>query len=329
MQAFVVRIADQIASTPREGRFEYVPDGATVHTLASGQYGYALDAAATVEMIARASVAEQREIVLPVMVIAPRVTLADLEQLLPLDLLSEGETSFEGSTPGRLQNIHVASARFHGVVIPPHSTFSFLDNLGLVTTANGYGESWIIYGDRTVLGPGGGVCQVSTTCFRAAFLAGLPIVERWPHTFRVSWYEPPLGLDAAVFSPTTDMKFANDTDTPIIIETEVDEDAAKLYFRFYGKSTGRTVTLEGPETSNPTKPGDPVFDVDSSLAPGQRIRLEWAHDGIDASVHRTIQQDGQLIVKELLFSRYEPWPDRFRIAPSDQPQAVEENPPER
>jgi vancomycin resistance protein YoaR len=142
------------------------------------------------------------------------VARQDLEALLPLSLISVGETSFAGSTADRRQNIREATSRFHGVVVPPGRRFSFLDHLGPVTVADGYSQSWIIYGDRTILGPGGGVCQVSTTAFRAAFWGGYPIEERWPHSYRVSWYEPPLGLDAAVFSPGTDMRFPQRHRTP-------------------------------------------------------------------------------------------------------------------
>jgi vancomycin resistance protein YoaR len=190
-----------------------------------------------------------------------------------------------------------------------------VQNLGPVTVANGYTEAWIIYGDRTILGPGGGVCQVSTTCFRAAFWAGLPIVERSPHSYRVSWYEPPVGLDAAVFSPSVDTKFQNDADTPLLILTEVDEKNSKLYFRFYGKPSGRKVTLEGPTTSNPVKPGDPIVEQDPSLSPGARVQVETPRDGLDVTLYRIVEQDGTILSKDRFFSRYVPWPARYRVGP--------------
>jgi vancomycin resistance protein YoaR len=235
---------------------------------------------------------------------------------MPLQLLGEGKSSFQGSSQGRLQNIKVASARFRGAVIPPGAVFSFLDHLGLVTVANGYSLSWVIYGDRTLLGPGGGVCQVSTTCFRAGFWSGLPIVERRPHAYRVGWYEPPLGLDAAVFSPTADMRFENDTDEPIVVRATVDERTATLHFRLYGRSPERTVTMEGPETENPVQAGEPILEEDLALAPGQRVQVERAHDGLDVTVYRIVDRPGQEPIRESFFSRYSPWPARFRVGPS-------------
>jgi vancomycin resistance protein YoaR len=316
VRAALQKVADEIARSPREARFGYDPKNNTLTTLTPGQNGYALDVAAAQALVIDASLSRQREITLPVRVVPPSVTRANLQALLPLDLLSVGESGFLGSTPERLQNIRVATARFDGLVVPARSTFSFLQNLGPVTVANGYSEAWIIYGNRTVLGPGGGVCQVSTTCFRAAFWAGLPIIERWPHSYRVSWYEPPVGLDAAVFSPQVDMKFQNDTDTPLLILTEVDTKNSKLYFRFYGKSAGRKVTLEGPTLGTPVPPGEPIVEEDATLSPGARVQVEWPHEGLDVTLYRIVEQNGSVVARDKLFSRYEPWPARYRVGPA-------------
>jgi vancomycin resistance protein YoaR len=316
IKSLLQELSDEIARAPREGRFDYDPKANVLMTLSPGQNGYALDLDRADALVAEACLSSRRKVDLPVRVIPPRVTRADWEALMPLQLVSEGESSFVGSTPQRLQNIRMATAQFHGVVVPAQTTFSFLEHLHLVTIANGYSESWVIYGDRTVLGPGGGVCQVSTTCFRAAFWGGFPITERSPHSYRVSWYEPPIGLDAAVFSPIVDMKFRNDTDTPLLILTQVDEKNAKLYFRFYGRPVGRKVSLEGPVTSNPIKAGDPVYEEDPALSPGTREQVEWPHDGLDVTLYRVVEQNGALVSRDKIFSHYEPWPARYRVGPS-------------
>ena len=317
--SLVSQIAADIAQTPREGRFRFDPADGTLTTLEAPYYGIALDQEAANEAIAQACFANDHSVDLPVRWIAPRVTRAALEALLPLSLISEGESSFRDSSAGRLQNIQTATARFDGLTLPAQSAFSFLQALGQVTVANGYSQSWVILGDETVLGPGGGVCQVSTTCFRAAFLGGYPILERWPHSYRVSWYEPPLGLDAAVFEPITDMRFLNDTDSPILVQTEVNLDAATLHFRFYGAEPRRQVTLEGPETSNPTPAGEPIIEQNPALAPGQRLLIERAHDGIDASIYRIIEEDGQIVSREELRSHYRAWPARYQVGPEPPP----------
>jgi len=135
----------------------------------------------------------------------------------------------------------------------------------------------------------------------------------------VSWYEPPLGLDAAVFEPTTDMRFLNDTDAPILVQTEVDLDRSALYFRFYGSTPKRTVTLEGPTTSDPTPAGEPIIEQNPALAPGQRVQIERAHDGIDASIVRIIEQNGQIVAREELRSHYRAWPARYQVGPDPTP----------
>ena len=315
VSAYVRALAPQLTRTPREARFDYDPDTQTLTTLTPGQIGYALNVPGAEAAVLNACYAAQREVALPIIAIPPRVTRADLEALLPLTLVGEGESSFAGSTAERLQNIKTATAVYHGVLVPARSTFSFVSYLGAVTMAQGYSEAWIIYGGRTILGPGGGVCQVSTTCFRAAFWGGFQLVDRSPHAYRVSWYEPPAGLDAAVFAPVTDMKFTNDTDAPLLMLTEVDEAHNKLYFRLYSAPTGRKVTMEDPLLENPVPAGDPVYDVDPTLAPGVRILAERAHDGIDATIYRTVEQDGAILSRDKIFSRYEPWPARYRVGP--------------
>ena len=102
------------------------------------------------------------------------------------------------------------------------------DALGDVSLDTGYAEALIIFGDRTIKGVGGGVCQVSTTLFRTAFFGGYQIDERWFHAYRVKYYEQTAsgghdenlaGLDATVFAPQVDFRFTNDTPYWLLMET--------------------------------------------------------------------------------------------------------------
>jgi len=313
VRAWVERLSEALDRPSREGRYDYDPSERTLRTLSPEQYGWALEVDEAAERISRACGAEgERRVELPVRSIAPRVTREDLEALLPLSLIAEGETSLAGATPERLQNVRSAAARFHGRVVPGSTSFSFLDTLGPVTVAEGYTRAWAMLDEPTVLGPAGGVGQVSTTCFRAAFFGGYPIEERWAHSYRVDWYEPPLGLDAAVYSPDRDLRFRNDTETPILILTEVDEIAARLVFRFYGAPRTREVTMDGPVTANETPAGDPVFAPDYTLAAGERREEEPAHDGVDVTVYRVIRE-GDRTMREEYVSRYAPQPARMRV----------------
>jgi vancomycin resistance protein YoaR len=315
LRAFVAGLARQVDRPARAGRYDYDADTGSLSVLAVEQFGLALDVEAAVAALEAACLSQDRHIELPVQVVAPPVTRAEIEALLPLELVAEGETGFAGSTEERLHNIEVATALFQGVTIAPQARFSMVEHLGLVTQANGYSESWVIYGNQTLLGPGGGVCQVATTLFRAAFWAGLPIIERTPHAYRVSWYEPPVGLDAAVFSPWVDVKFDNDTDTPLLIQTEVDQANATLHFRLYGRSVGRTVRLEGPTLGPAIPPGPDVIEPDPALAPGERVLVERAKEGVEVTLYRIILVDGEEVARERFLSKYQPWPARYREGP--------------
>ncbi|MGI6367346.1 MAG: VanW family protein [Anaerolineae bacterium] len=320
MQALVTEIAAAIDRPARQGRLDYDAAAGTLVSIRPEQMGRTLDQARTLSLLETACLsASGRSVQLPVTVSEPAVTRAELEALLPLELISTGETGFVGANEARIHNISEAAERFRGIVVAPNSRFSFVEHVGDVTIAQGYTEGWVIVGDETVLGPGGGVCQVSTTFFRAAFWGGYPIADRTPHAYRVSWYEPPLGLDAAVFTPYVDLKFDNDQDTPILIQPEVDRANGKLYFRFYGRPTGRTVQMEGPVITATLPPGEPVIELDPSLAPGERIQTETAREGADVTVFRLIEVDGRMVAREPFISRYEPWSAHYREGPPATP----------
>lgn len=317
VRAFIETLAGEIERPPRQGRFGYDAATATLSVMAVEQYGIELDVEAGLAALMTAILdPTDRHVELQANVIAPAVTHEQLQALLPLELVGFGETGFAGSTEARMQNIEVATALYEGLVVPPRSRFSMVEHMGLVTLANGYTESWVIVGNRTLLGPGGGVCQVATTLFRAAFWGGFPIIERTPHSYRVAWYEPPVGLDAAVFTPWVDVKFDNDTDTPLLIMTEMDRTTAKHYFRFYGRSIGRTVRMEGPHLGPLVPPGPAVIEMDPTLAPGQRVQIERPRDGVLVTVVRIIEVGGREVARERFVSDYVPWPARYREGPA-------------
>ena len=136
-----------------------------------------------------------------------------------------------------------------------------------ITLDNGYAEAVIIVGDRSLKGVGGGVCQVSTTLFRTAFFAGLPIVERHAHAYRVYYYEQTAngynsdfaGLDATVYVPLVDFKFTNDTPYWLLMETYVNPGGILITWKFYSTSDGRSVEWETSGVTNIVEPPDPLY----------------------------------------------------------------------
>ncbi len=307
LEAYAESLAAQIEKAPRNARFDFDDASGSLTPIVHSREGRALDIAETVRLINAQVTTADREITLPILPVRPEVADDDGPNLGIVELVSEGITYFKGSSAGRIHNIQVAASKFHGLVIPPGQTFSFNEHLGEVSAETGYEESVIIFGDRTRVGIGGGVCQVSTTAFRAAFWGGFPILERYAHGFRVSWYEPPVGLDATVYSPWVDFKFLNDTAHHLLIETETDVQAGSLTFRFYSTKTGRTVEMEGPFEENVVPHDPPVYEEDPTLPKGTTEQVEWARDGVDVTVYRIIKEGGEVISREKFFSRYQPW----------------------
>ena len=249
---------------------------------------------------------------LPVKTLLPKITTDQSNQLGIRQLLAEGESFFKDSIPSRVHNIILASSYLHGVVIPPGETFSFAKKIGTISAEVGYKQAYVIKNKATVLEDGGGVCQVSTTLFRAALNAGLPIVERKAHYYRVGFYEQggyPPGLDATVYPPSPDLKFKNDTPGYILIQTIVDKEAKRLVFQLYGTSDGRRVEITKPVIHSQTPPPEPIYVDEPSLAPGVIKRIDSAHWGAKVSFERKVfNADGSLKEQQTFWSNYVAWP---------------------
>lgn len=195
--------------------------------------------------------------------------------------------------------------------------------MGDVSLDTGYAEAWIIFGGRTIKGVGGGVCQVSTTLFRAAFYAGFPIVERHPHAYRVGYYEQTYndhdsnlaGLDATVFVPLVDFKFVNDSPYWLLMETYFNAASRSLTWKFYSTSDGRSIEWETTGPQNVVEPDDPVYEENPDLAEGEIKQVDWAADGADVTVTRTVYRDGQVLFSDSFVTHYMPWQDVFQYGP--------------
>lgn len=317
-------LAREINQTPRDARFHFDPATGTLTPIVSSQWGQTLDPETAAKQIEQQLVAGlqrvpgmampfPRIVDLPVNVTKPAVAMEDANKMGIKELVAQGVSNFKGSIPGRIQNIRTATEQFDGVVIPPGATFSFNQFLGSVVEANGYEDAYVIFADQTVLGPGGGVCQVSSTVFRAAFFGGFPIVERWAHAYRVGYYEPPVGLDATVFEPTVDLKFKNDTEAYLLIQPKVDLKNTTLTFNFYGTKPNRTVEMEEPIMENIVPHGPAIYTDDPTLKKGVIKQVDFAHDGADVTVWRKIIVNGQVVKREKFFSRYQPWVARYMV----------------
>jgi len=172
----------------------------------------------------------------------PQTTLAETNNLGINQLIGEGISNFAGSPDNRRHNIAAGIEKFQGVLIAPGATFSFDDDLGPVTADAGFLPELVIDNGTTLPELGGGLCQVSTTTFRAAMAAGLPITDRRNHAYAVSYYSPQ-GTDATIYPGSADLKFVNDTPGTILV-WPYEKDKNTLVFDFYGTDDGRKVALE-------------------------------------------------------------------------------------
>jgi vancomycin resistance protein YoaR len=308
-------VKGQVDRLPQDARFIFNDETRQLDVLEDSRVGRSLDIDASIRTINEAIGRGEHTVALVVTEEQPRVAATTTGQELGITELVWEETSyFYGSGAERIQNIQAAAARFHGLLVAPGETFSMGAHLGDVSLDNGFAEALIIYGGRTIKGVGGGVCQVSTTLFRAVFNAGFPIVERWPHAYRVSYYEqtangsvdPRLaGLDATVYFPLVDFKFTNDSPYWILMETYMG--SGSLTWKFYSTKDGRSVTYEttGPTNIVPAPP--PLFEENPELGKNEMKQVDWPAQGADVSVTRTVWKDGAVYFQDSIITHYEPW----------------------
>ena len=170
------------------------------------------------------------------------------EDVGELTLIASGRSNFAGSTYARMQNVRKAlRAHVNNVVVPPGETFSFNSTLGgPVTQSRGWYIAKVIFGGEELRpAAGGGICQASTTVYRAIVNAGFPVVERRAHSLYVSYYKKHgVGIDATIFPGSQDLTFLNDTEYPLLIQAY--DDGYDAVVNIYGTPDGRTVELEGP-----------------------------------------------------------------------------------
>lgn len=256
----------------------------------------------------------KREMVfdLPTQVVTPKIQASETNKLGIVELLGEGGSSFKDSIPSRVSNIRVASSRLHGIVVPPGEIFSFGKEVGDISDKTGYEKAYVIKDNKTLLEDGGGVCQVSTTMFRAVLNAGLPIIERQAHYYRVGFYEQggfPPGLDATVYPPSPDFKFKNDTENHVLIQSVFDSQKKKLYFLLYGTTDGRKTEISKPVIHSQTPPPADVYTDDPNLPAGVVKRFDVAHWGAKVSfIRKVFNADGSLKEEKTFWSNYNPWP---------------------
>jgi vancomycin resistance protein YoaR len=317
LQSRLEPVLDQIYVPAKDAQFRLV-DG-RVKVVGDAQTGQQVDVDDTVGRISDAAFAHKTEVTLKVEKVKPDYPASFRPKIQLDDLLGDSSTYYGTSSEPRRKNVEHAVELENGWLVPPDGIFSYDEFLGNVSKDNGFVTGFGIVADgdsggvTTAPVVGGGICQVSTTIFQAAFWAGMPIVERWQHPYWLTTYgDPPRGmkgLDAMVNieedGQSLDMKFQNTTGHWIAVVVQADGEYVSA--EIYGTNPGWDVEVSDPVISNIVTPPTDVRYTDSPELPaGDELQVEHAQDGFDASIHRVVSKDGQVIDDLTLSSTFAP-----------------------
>ncbi len=249
------------------------------------------------------------------------------------DLLDYSTTPYGGTLPNRIHNVELSARRLNGSVVDPGEIFSFNGAIGEISYRAGYLRAYGITQDEsssvlTIPAEGGGICQVSSTLFQAAFWAGMRFIERNTHKYWIPRYgEPPkgfVGLDATVdqvfdsngtLLKGIDLKWQNSGKNPVYIEAVTSGGILKV--SLYGTNPGWKVTVPEHQISNektPTTNRAPA-QIDPTLPPGSRIMIESARNGFDVTFVRWVSIGSTVLSRQRFNARYYPAQDIYAVGP--------------
>jgi len=297
-------IAPKIELPVQEAKF-LVKNG-RVEEFQAGETGEQIDYVSTIAGIQNSIVGNaSTTLVISIIKMEPAIGVDKINDMGIKELVSVGKTSFKGSPPNRRHNIAVGAKALNGILIAPGEEFSTIKRLSPIEAKSGYLPELVIKNNTTKPEYGGGLCQISTTLFRAVLNAGLPVLERHNHAYRVSYYEPPIGMDATIYDPKPDFRFINDTGKYLLLQTGVKGD--EVIFEFWGTKDGREIIMSTPKTFNPKSPPAPRLIETLSLPVGQKKCTEKAHAGIDTMFNYTVVYSNGEKKSEDFYSHYKPW----------------------
>jgi vancomycin resistance protein YoaR len=242
------------------------------------------------------------------------ITLAQTNDFGINELIGFGESWYYGSIATRIHNVDLTNKILNWTIVAPGEEFSFNQALGNVDTSIGYQAAYIIKDGATQLAAGGGVCQTSSTLFRALLDAGLQITRRLPHSYRVSYYEinNEPGFDATVYAGNVDLRFINDTPGHLLLEFANDSEALYMTVKIYGTSDGRSTEIVNYKNWGYQSAPAPVYIPDPNLPPGTLKQIDWSSSGIKAEFSNVIKDSsGEIIREDYYYSNYRPWSAKY------------------
>lgn len=309
---YVDGLAAEVDRPAQNALFQFDPTTLRATAFRPGIDGLTLDTNAAQETLITSleqleAGQEPQTVSLQAVATKPNVTTDSVNELGIRQLLGRGVSTFRGSIPSRIHNLALAASRINGILVVPGETFSYNEALGEVSLETGFEQAYVISDGRTVLGDGGGVCQDSTTLFRAVLDAGLPVVEWRYHSYRVGYYEQNErpGFDATVYAPTTDFKFKNDTLTHILIQALVS--GTTLTIELYGTNDGRVATISNYALWDETPPPPDLYQDDPTLPVGTVKQVDWKAWGAKTKFDYTVTRGDETLFSKTFYSVFKPW----------------------
>ena len=317
-------IGDRINREPVNAQIAWDYEKNRLQAISDSSIGVKVLAGPLADNVITSFMSDHGNVEIPVRGIQPEIDDNNLDALGITTKLGVGTSSFYGSGDERRTNIHVGTAYLNGAIVRPGEEFSFNYAIGDITAEAGYVEAAVVDGERIGKDVGGGICQVSTTVFRAAFLAGFPITEWWPHLYRLDFYEQDgwtPGLDASILQEGPretwgDFKFKNVTDGYLLIEAYVDGETDVVVL--YGAETKWDVFVSEPWEGQKLlgEDQDDVEMVDPDLEPGTVKHTELRQDGLEISYQRVVKDNnGDVISDRIFYSRFEARGDVYKVSP--------------
>ncbi|HCC84822.1 MAG TPA: hypothetical protein DEP87_04015 [Candidatus Pacebacteria bacterium] len=333
----LIKINQSLPNQPIDAEFSYDPTTLNVTKFQPGKAGLTLDFEASQNLVLSAlqtwidptltgitpsssptSKSQTVELSLPSHTQLPTHQLSETNDLGIKELVGYGESYYAHSIPSRIHNVALTAKKINLTIVKSGEEFSFNKTLGEVSAVTGFKPAYVIKSGRTELGDGGGVCQVSSTTFRAALNGGLNITKRLPHSYRVSYYElnNKPGFDATVYAGNVDFRFLNDTPGHLLIYTETDSNKLWMKVEIYGTRDGRTSEISDYKTwgATPAKPTE--YIPDASLPTGQKKQIDWSASGLKASFKYTVRDaQGAIKQEETYTSNYHSWAAKYLVGP--------------
>jgi vancomycin resistance protein YoaR len=315
ISTYITNLNDSYKVLPQEARFEFNEANNKVEAFQLNKNGYELNIGKALLQIEKEiteikkSFKKTIHVRLEKKITRPELKLNEINNMGINEQIAEGNSLFAGSAAERVHNIVTGASKLNGIIVKPGETFSFVEKIGDISRSSGFMQAYVITNGRTVLGDGGGICQVSTTLFRAALNSGLEIIERHAHAYRVGYYEQDSdpGLDATIYSPSVDLKFKNNYENSILIQSIVDVTNSRLTFSIYGTKDQRVVELSPVTVWNVSPPPPDEYIDDFSLPDGVVKQVDFANWGASSKFSNKVSKNEQILQEKEFISNFRPW----------------------